>query len=344
MENKKLLVFFWLLSSLVLSTGNGFKEVERGKVKLFVFGDSYADTGNSPAPVSISWNKPYGITFPGIPSGRFSDGRVLTDYIASYLGIRSPMPYELKNLNPKSIKYGMNFAYGGTGVFKTQVDLPNMTTQIDFFQQLIDKNVYTRQNLSSSIALVSLAGNDYATYLAKNGSLEGLLALSRSVINQLMINLKRLNGLGFKKIAITGMQPLGCLPRNTASTYYRSCNAEGNDFSLSHNQLLKQNLSTLNNEAADPVCIYLDLYGAFFSALQIEQNPTGNLTNQLKPCCAGVKGEDCGLVDENGQKKYAVCENRKQSFFWDSIHPSDVGWRTVYSALKPSLHSLPLLK
>ena len=54
---------------------------QHGPTKLFVFGDSYADTGNIQRTVSNSWKDPYGITFPGKPAGRFSDGRVLTDYI-----------------------------------------------------------------------------------------------------------------------------------------------------------------------------------------------------------------------------------------------------------------------
>lgn len=52
---------------------------------VFAFGDSYADTGNLPSSVSRSWKLPYGTTFPGKPSGRFSDGRVLTDFIGTYL-------------------------------------------------------------------------------------------------------------------------------------------------------------------------------------------------------------------------------------------------------------------
>jgi len=49
--------------------------------KLFVFGDSYADTGNIKKAFSSSWKFPYGITFPGKPAGRFSDGRVATDFL-----------------------------------------------------------------------------------------------------------------------------------------------------------------------------------------------------------------------------------------------------------------------
>lgn len=55
-----------------------------GFKKLFVFGDSYADTGNIQKSIGNSWKQPYGITFPGKPAGRFSDGRVLTDYVGTY--------------------------------------------------------------------------------------------------------------------------------------------------------------------------------------------------------------------------------------------------------------------
>ena len=70
----------------------------------------------------------------------------------------------------------MNFAFGGTGVFDTFINAPNMSTQIDFFQQLLEEKAYTKQDLNSSIALVSLAGNDYTTYIQRNGKLQVSLA------------------------------------------------------------------------------------------------------------------------------------------------------------------------
>ena len=53
----------------------------KSNLRLFVFGDSYVDTGNWRKSISSSWKEPYGSTFPGKPTGRFSDGCVLTDYI-----------------------------------------------------------------------------------------------------------------------------------------------------------------------------------------------------------------------------------------------------------------------
>ncbi|CAN6438796.1 unnamed protein product [Victoria cruziana] len=52
---------------------------------LFVFGDSSVDTGNTGKNSSGAWRPPYGITFPGKPSGRASDGRVLTDFVGNFL-------------------------------------------------------------------------------------------------------------------------------------------------------------------------------------------------------------------------------------------------------------------
>ncbi|KAJ4834963.1 hypothetical protein Tsubulata_004111 [Turnera subulata] len=138
--------------------------------KLFVFGDSYADTGNIPKSLSNSWKLPYGITFPGKPAGRFSDGRVSTDYLAKFIGVKSPIPYRWMKFAANRIEYGMNYAYGGTGVMDTLVPLPNMTTQIDLFQQTINQKVYSPAHIQCSVALVSVAGNDYSAYLARNGT------------------------------------------------------------------------------------------------------------------------------------------------------------------------------
>ncbi|GAU23539.1 hypothetical protein TSUD_40170 [Trifolium subterraneum] len=129
---------------------------ETNSVKLFAFGDSYADTGNFLS--APSYALPYGITYPGKPTGRFSDGRILTDYVASFMKIESPATLHSIMFGSSESKYGVNFAVGGTGVYDTMVHGPNMTTQIDYFEELLRQNLYTKTDLESSIALVSVAG------------------------------------------------------------------------------------------------------------------------------------------------------------------------------------------
>ncbi|XP_019151451.1 PREDICTED: GDSL esterase/lipase At5g03610-like [Ipomoea nil] len=348
MESKPCFVYFLCLIIISLSTNfpevvDGARRHKHAPTKLFVFGDSYVDTGNWPRRDCSSWKDPYGITFPGEPTGRFSDGRVLTDYIASYLGIRSPLPYRWREFGGKIVGDGMNFAYGGTGVFSTLVSKPNMTTQINFFQQMVEENVYTKRDLRSSIALVSVAGNDYAT-VAKNGNIQDIEAFTEKIIQQLTLDLRRLHGLGVGKVGVTAIEPLGCLPQFTASTSYQNCSEVENSLSRFHNQMLKQSIDKLNNEtAAGQPFVVLDLYTAFMSALNIHENHPGisSFENPLTPCCVGKSNQfGCGGVDKNGRKDYVLCDDAKQSFFWDVIHPSQQGWFSVHLALKSSLHKL----
>ncbi|CAL0299756.1 unnamed protein product [Lupinus luteus] len=140
---------------------------DKNPVKLFVFGDSYVDTGNFLN--SRGYKPPYGMTFPGTPSGRFGDGRVLIDYIASFLKIKTPVAYVFKNSS--NIQNGINFAYGGSGLFKTLLDGRNLTVQINSFEQLVKKNVYSKSDVASSIMLVIARANDYASFALKDRNL-----------------------------------------------------------------------------------------------------------------------------------------------------------------------------
>ncbi|RDY09361.1 GDSL esterase/lipase, partial [Mucuna pruriens] len=306
------------------------REVEGAKrsheVKLFVFGDSYVDTGNSVN--SESYNLPSGITFPGKPAGRFSDGCVLTDYIASFFKIKSPTPYTSRNSS--ELQYGMNFAYGGTGIFDTLVDGPNMTVQIDSFEKLIKQKVYTKVDLESSVALVNAAGNDYATFLQrKHGSIQDIAVLTTSLIRQMSLNLRRIHKLGINKILVGLLEPIGCMPLLTVASSYEKCLEPFNLISQNHSQMLLQIVQELNKELRKPVFVTLDLYNSFLSiiaTMQKRHSENPRLMNPLQPCCEGVGIEySCGNVDEKGEKKYLLCKKPELSFFWEGVHLSQNG-------------------
>ncbi|XP_022925651.1 GDSL esterase/lipase At5g03610-like isoform X2 [Cucurbita moschata] len=308
--------------------------------KLFVFGDSYADTGNILFPISPALQFPYGITFPGKPIGRFSDGRVLTDFAARHVGLKSPIPFSVRNrVGLRRFKEtGVNFAFGGTGVFDTEYPLPNMTTQIDFFQQLRHgDSIFTNTDAQSSVALVSASGNDYAFYFAMNSSRQGLKPFIMSVVSQIIVNLKRIGGLGVKKIAVTGLGPLGCLPVFTAPSSYKQCNETINSLVQFHNLLLKEAVKKLNQETKHSSKVFVvDVYGAFMSIIEGRKRyNNGEFKTPLKPCCYGVgSGFSCGSVDGEGKKMFVLCEDQKAAFFWDSVHPTQQGWAAAISAFK----------
>jgi hypothetical protein len=56
----------------------------------------------------------------------------------------------------------MTYAYGS----------PNISTQVSWFESIVQSGIYTKEFLASSVTLLCVAGNDYATY---GGALEVLL-------------------------------------------------------------------------------------------------------------------------------------------------------------------------
>lgn len=97
------------------------------------------------------------------------------------------------------------------------------------------------------------------------------------VVNQLALNLKRIEAMGARRIAVTGLQPLGCLPRATAVSAFQQCNNTENAAVNFHNLLLQQAVAKLNNESNSrkPVFTILDLYTSFTTALKNKGNHPG---------------------------------------------------------------------
>ncbi|XP_019151452.1 PREDICTED: GDSL esterase/lipase At5g03610-like [Ipomoea nil] len=163
-----------------------------------------------------------------------------------------------------------------------------------------------------------------------------------TLTKRLSLNLKRIHEMGVPKVAVTAMEPLGCIPGVaflTTGNYSNTCDERINNITRFHNQLLKQNIEELKDQTDGSPFVILDLYAAFMSALNIQYNRpvNGSFAHKMQPCCLGK----CGEVDESGKKEYRVCDNPKMAFFWDMFHPSQQGWMAVYSALQET--SLPNL-
>ncbi|KAE9619294.1 putative SGNH hydrolase-type esterase domain-containing protein [Lupinus albus] len=256
--------------------------------------------------------------------------------------METPIPYAFKNSS--NIQNGINFAYGGSGLFKTLVDGRNLTVQIDSFEQLIKQKVYSKSDIKSSIVLVNSGANDYATFALKDMNFLGIGKFMKSLVDELNVNIKRIHSLGAKKIVVSLLQPIGCLPTASVISLYYSCIDLFNKVPRNHNKMMLQIVEDYNKEIGEPVFRTLDLYNAFFSAIKtIQKNRKegSRLMNPLEPCCAkNFAGYQCGIVDPKGNKKYTLCEKPELSFFWDNLHLSQNGWRSVFKQLEPSLSQI----
>lgn len=105
---------------------------------------------------------------------------------------------------------------------------------------------------------------------------QALKAFIPTVVNQLVVNIQRVLNMGVKKVVVTYLQPLGCLPRMTVVTLYQSCNDTQNAAVQFHNLLLQQAVDSLNNVSQGSVpFVILDLYTSFMSVLQNNSTQQG---------------------------------------------------------------------
>ncbi|KAL7248728.1 hypothetical protein ACSBR2_003470 [Camellia fascicularis] len=85
----------------------------------FIFGDSTVDTGNNNYIKSQmkSNRRPYGQDFPDqVATGRFSNGKLVSYFVATMLGIKDIVPPFLDpNLSDEELRTGVSFASAGSG-------------------------------------------------------------------------------------------------------------------------------------------------------------------------------------------------------------------------------------
>uniref|UniRef100_A0A7I4C597 Uncharacterized protein n=1 Tax=Physcomitrium patens TaxID=3218 RepID=A0A7I4C597_PHYPA len=93
---------------------------------ILAFGGSSTDTGEAQSFtgereldfVTASQFLPYGITYFGHPADRYSDGRLIIDFLSQAFGLRLLDPY-FDNIAP-DFRQGINFATGGANVRRVE--------------------------------------------------------------------------------------------------------------------------------------------------------------------------------------------------------------------------------
>ncbi|KQK12157.1 GDSL esterase/lipase At3g48460 [Brachypodium distachyon] len=120
---------------------------------VYAFGDSFTDTGNTRSttgPYSFGYvsSLPYGATFFHRPTNRYSDGRLVVDFLADHLRLPSFLPPYLPNSSPnsnssdkssssnKSGAVGVNFAVAGATAIEHDFFVRNNLT-VDITPQSI---------------------------------------------------------------------------------------------------------------------------------------------------------------------------------------------------------------
>ncbi|CAN8277165.1 unnamed protein product [Cochlearia groenlandica] len=308
---------------------------------LLVFGDSIVDAGNNDVMLVAARcdYPPYGIDFEGgVPTGRFSNGKVPTDILAGELGIKQTIPAYLDpNLKPEDLLTGVTFASGGAGYHPLTSQLAgiiSLSQQLEYFEEYIEKlkgivgEEKTKMIIENSLFNVVCGSNDITnTYFGPPGlqfkydveSFTTILADNARSFAQKLIEY------GARKILIYGVPPLGCIPsqRTVAGGISRDCVIRYNDASKLFNDKLSTNIDNLSTTLQDKTLIYVDIYN---SLLDIISTPTKYGFKVVDLGCCGT-----GLLEVVFlcNKFKPICSSRSDYVFWDSFHPTEKTYKII---------------
>ncbi|XP_054782854.1 GDSL esterase/lipase 1-like isoform X1 [Prosopis cineraria] len=296
---------------------------------LFVFGDSLFDPGNDVYVktdlklTSIYW--PYGETFFHHATGRFSDGRIVPDFIATFAGLPILPPY----LEPKPHVFtdGANFASGGSCVLfnsSVYIDLP---IQVIYFKRvvgLLKKQVgetQAKRILTDAVYLFSSGGNDYAKFYRKHpdANEESMRAFVKLVIGQLHNYLLEITRLGAKKIAFQNVGPMGCIPASRLSD--GQCNEKENALARENNKALVLVMKRLEREVPGFKYSILDYYKAMEDKI-FNPHEYGFKEGQIA-CCGGGAFRAKFVCGGYGEYPFELCKNPFEYVWFDGEHTSE---------------------
>lgn len=332
------------------------------KPLLFVFGASMADTGELSSAMPFFTNAdfpPYGQDYFSRPTGRWSNGRVFTDFISQRLGNGLLNPY-LKSVN-SNFTLGANFASAGsTARYLNNAYMFSFPIQVNQYRELLFQMLnqsstlnlgYSQQQIREAIYLFETANNDYVYQFGNTTDFDAL-ALVMDVLSSIEGALRVLYSYGARNFVVMTLTPLGCTP--TYLVLYPSfevdeygCIIFFNEICQLHNKYLENLLSNLTIELPDANWILFDAYSIFLDGYR---NPSKYGIEHPFISCCGAGGEH-NYVDDvpcgssgyvNGTYMEATpCSDPSLYLIWDGIHPVESFARHMAKGVLSGEHLWP---
>ncbi|XP_047968565.1 GDSL esterase/lipase At5g45960-like [Salvia hispanica] len=317
----------------------------------FIFGDSTADSGNNNYIPTISRSNfpPYGKDLPDhISTGRFTNGKLVTDYLSSYAGIKDMIPpYLDPTLTVDDLKTGVCFASAGTGFDPLTAQINGVIPiqkQLKYFKEYKSRmeleigKEKTRRLISSAFFLISAGTNDFMiNYYGPTkirSKTYNISAYQDFILQQGQQLIQGLLELGARKIAFVGLPPIGCVPAvitlfSDNALTHRGCIQRLSAVASRYNTLLRSKLAALQKQTPAATIVYLDIFNPID---RMVSNPQQfGFENVNRGCCGTGTIELAVLCNSLSP----VCLDDAKYLFWDSVHPTQAAYYSIFLGLRP---------
>ncbi|KAK8356648.1 hypothetical protein V6Z11_A05G371300 [Gossypium hirsutum] len=303
MHSNLFMVALLLVSMTIINTCGANASTNPKFPAIVIFGDLTVDPGNNNYIDTIFKGNiaPYGINFPGhVPTGRFSDGKLVTDFVASSLGIN---PFLDPNLSNDDLCTGVSFASADSGY-------DDLTTLLSMSSRFQGK---ANNIIAKALVVVSAGTNDliFNFFDLPTRRLEFDISGYQSFLLQRLEDfVKQIYDLGCRNIVVAGLPPVGCLPVQMTfrleNPMNRQCLENQNSDARSYNKKLVKLFPKIQVELPRSKLVYTDIYQPLMDMITHPQQ-YGIVETTVGCCGTGVLGLSL------------FCNSY---VFWDSVHPT----------------------
>ncbi|KAK3445871.1 GDSL esterase/lipase At2g04570-like [Eucalyptus grandis] len=309
---------------------------------IIVFGDSTVDAGNNNYIPTIARSnfEPYGRDFDGKkPTGRFSNGRITSDFIAEAFKIKPSIPAYLDTAYEISdFATGVTFASAGTGYDNATSDVLSVIPlwkELEYYKEYQEKlRSYlgpssANQVLTEALYMISMGTNDFLENyytLPDRRSQFTVTKYEDFLIGIAEKFVRDLYGLGARKISLGGLPPMGCLPleRTTNVMEQNQCVDSYNDVALEFNAKLKGMVGRLSSELPG---INLVFSNPYYIMMHILRKPASYGFESVSVACCATGLFEMGYACQ--RENPFTCQDANKYVFWDAFHPTEKTSRIV---------------
>ncbi|XP_062005738.1 GDSL esterase/lipase At5g03810-like [Rosa rugosa] len=302
---------------------------------LIIFGDSVADVGNNNNRTTLVKANfpPYGRDFVNHqPTGRFCNGKLATDFTAEYLGFTSyPPAFLSQEATGMGILTGVNFASAASGYYNWTAQLwgaISLDQQLNYYNeyQSIVVNMVGEAEanaiFSGAIHLLSAGTSDFIQNYYINPFLRGYTPdqFSEILMRSYSSFIQKLYGLGARRIGVTNLPPIGCLPASITlfGSGSNQWNIKLNQDAILFNNKLNNTSQTLQKSLPGLKLVVFDIYQPL---LDMITNPSDNGFFESRRACCGTGTFETSVLCNS--RSVGTCNNATGYVFWDGFHPSE---------------------
>eukprot|EP00253_Pinus_taeda_P003371 PITA_03371 len=308
---------------------------------LYVFGDSTVDPGNNNGLATIvkANFRPYGRDFVGRkPTGRFTNGKLVTDIISGLLGIPVTVPAYLdpQFRGPRILK-GAGFASSASGYEDSTSLTVNVLTvrqQLEIFKlyrkQIV--NMVGAENsskiISGALFTISAGTDDFVNNYFLNPLTRAEYTVTEFqdlLLRSLSEFIRSIYQEGATLFALIGLPPFGCLPSQITlhNLTGKGCVDKFNDVAVSFNQKAVSLLEALHPSVPGLKLAYINVYDKL---LDFIKNPRKYGFEVVRKGCCGTGLLETAILCN---PTTPVCRDPSKYVFWDSFHPTDKAYNIL---------------